>query len=270
MLIWVVRAFPPPNDDSPPVSVTGLAATLLWLEQQGYPAERVVKATDQASVTQHGDWQVLLTTFLQGVRQHWSPAAGVFQAGGELADTAPVEYGVEVYAALGTALGRLHTLRPPATQPPAGMLPSRELKWVAGLLAGMAGSVPAHLQAQYDHLVTAVQTTKRGEDLPFTLIHNDPNPDNVVVTPAGEVLLIDWESAGMGPAVLDVGVGLSNCFDKHAALHRIRHDYGVCRWLLPISAAKQRRARLLTRRDRPAPARAAGWLFPAAGGPKPE
>ena len=213
---WVVRAFPPPDDDSPPVSVTGLAAMLLWLEQQAYPAERVVKSADQASVTQHGDWQVLITTFLQGIQQHWSPASGAFQACGQVADAVPVAYGTDVYQALGAALGRLHTYQAEATLPPAGMLPSRELRWVAGLLADVQG-VPPHLQAQYEHLVATVQATSYGEDLPFTVIHNDPNLDNVVVTQAGDVLLIDWESAGLGPAVIDVGVILSNCFDKHAA-----------------------------------------------------
>jgi Ser/Thr protein kinase RdoA (MazF antagonist) len=213
---WVVRAFPPPDDDHPPVSVTSLAALLTWLERQAYPAERVVKAADQSSVTQHGDWQVLITTFLHGIQQHWSPASGVFQTKDQVADATPVAYGVEVYQALGAALGRLHTYQTEAALPPAGMLPSRELSWVAGLLADVQG-VPPQLQAQYEHLVATIQATSYGEDLPFTVIHNDPNLDNVVVTSAGEVLLIDWESAGLGPAVIDVGVILSNCFDKHAA-----------------------------------------------------
>jgi len=213
---WVVRAFPPPDDDSPPVSVSNLAAMLLWLERQAYPAERMVKSADQASVTQHGDWQVLMTTFLAGVRQYWSPASGTFRSEEQAVDAGPVAYGVNVYQALGAALGRLHTYQAEAVLPPAGMLPSRELRWVAGLLADVQG-VPPHLQAQYEQLVATVQATSYGEDLPFTVIHNDPNLDNVVVTPAGDVLLIDWESAGLGPAVIDVGIGLSNCFDKHTA-----------------------------------------------------
>ena len=129
-----------------------------------------------------------------------------------------------MFYALGAAVGRLHSLQPDSALPlpPAGMLPSRELTWVASLLASVADRVPPHLQAQYDHLTAAVQQIDRCEALPFTLIHNDPNLDNLVLTPQGEVILIDWESAGWGPALIDVGILLSNCFSKQ--LLRIRTD----------------------------------------------
>src|SRR5947199_2637192 len=68
---WVVRVFPPPGYAGQPVSMTGMVEILSFLERQAYPAERTVKSIDHTSVTQHGDWQVLITTLLSGVRQHW-------------------------------------------------------------------------------------------------------------------------------------------------------------------------------------------------------
>src|SRR5206468_3787034 len=40
---------------------------------------------------------------------------------------------------------------------------------------------------------------------PRVLIHNDCHHWNSVSTPDGRVVLIDWEGAGLGPAVIDLG-----------------------------------------------------------------
>jgi Ser/Thr protein kinase RdoA (MazF antagonist) len=45
----------------------------------------------------------------------------------------------------------------------------------------------------------------RFHDAPRVLIHNDCHHWNSVSTPDGQVVLIDWEGAGLGPAVIDLG-----------------------------------------------------------------
>lgn len=42
-------------------------------------------------------------------------------------------------------------------------------------------------------------------EMPTALLHADPNPFNAVRTPQSELLLIDWDGAGIGPAILDLG-----------------------------------------------------------------
>ncbi len=210
---WIVRAYPPPGYAGLPVDVEGLASVLLFLEEQAYPAERVVRATNQASVIEDEGWQVLITTFVGQALTAWQPADQADAP--QLATSSDnLAENPQILLALGAALGRLHTLAPTLTLPKAGMLPSRELAWAATSLIEIAAQVPDHLQAQYQHLLTMTQNADRFEDLPFVLIHNDCNPSNIVMTSMGEITLIDWESAGHGPALIDVGILLSNCFSK--------------------------------------------------------
>ncbi|MCX6043969.1 MAG: phosphotransferase [Chloroflexi bacterium] len=212
---WIVRAYPPPGDEGPPVNVEALAAVLLFLEEQAYPAERVVRAANQASVIQDDGWQVLITTFIGQALTAWQPA-DQSDATEHIVHQDHLDEDPQILFGLGAALGRLHTLPPPSTLPQAGMLPSRELAWAATNLVEIAAEVPDHLQPQYQHLRTMTQDADRYEDLPFVLIHNDCNPSNAVMTPTGEITLIDWESAGRGPALIDVGILLSNCFSKRS------------------------------------------------------
>lgn len=44
--------------------------------------------------------------------------------------------------------------------------------------------------------------------LPKTLIHSDIGPHNTVLTPEGGVVLIDWDDAGKGVRILDLGYPL--------------------------------------------------------------
>jgi len=211
---WVMRAYPPPDENSLPVDVEGLAAVLLFLETQAYPAERVLPAIDHAKIVQWDGWQVLMTTFLGQPLAAWQSAAGSPQALPLPANNAEGAYAPELLFSVSTAIARLHRLPLDAAMPRAGMLPSKELAWANTGLISIADQVPEQLQAAYQQLVAAVQQADRLEELPFTLIHNDCNPSNAVLTTAGEISLIDWESAGRGPALVDVGILLSNCFNK--------------------------------------------------------
>jgi Ser/Thr protein kinase RdoA (MazF antagonist) len=232
---WVVRVYPPLWQEN----VAAMVEVFQFLEQQCYPAERVILARDGSPVVQYGEDLVLVTTFLGPSLQAWQP-----ETGQPLADdrTAPRVDAPTAFFAIGAALARLHRL--PVDQEPslrrARMLPRRELSWVAGLLAEIADRVPAHLQAQYADLVAAIQQTNFCEDAPSTLIHNDPNLGNVVQRPAGELVLIDWEMAGLGPAVVDVGILLRNSYAMaaervdEATVHAVVDGYCQHRPLTPL------------------------------------
>ncbi|MDQ3248629.1 MAG: phosphotransferase, partial [Chloroflexota bacterium] len=159
---WIVRVYPPSGYDGQPTNLAPLTNLLLLLERQAYPAERIVRAIDGSTVQTYAGGQVLVTAFLGPTLHAWQPT--------QQPAAAPF--------ALGSAVGRLHTL--PLDQPisAASMLPRRELTWVGGLLAEIDGKVPPKLQARYEQLVTTVQSTSYCEDLPLTLIHNDCNLDN--------------------------------------------------------------------------------------------
>lgn len=185
-----LRAYPAMNDGD---TVQNLAAMLLFLEEQGYPAERVIRSLegDAVSIVPDG-WQLLITSFIEGTLTDYSPAS---------------------LRLLGTMLGRLHALQPPsaAILPLAENRPATEIPWAMGQLTSVAAQVPGHLQSRYETLLAALHTIDFCEDLPRVVIHNDCHPANTVSTPTGEIVLIDWEGAGMGSAILDVGFLLISC-----------------------------------------------------------
>jgi Ser/Thr protein kinase RdoA (MazF antagonist) len=208
---WVVRVYPPSTEGVPFNPAAIQAKLLLHLAAHAYPAERVIPAADGAPVVMVAEHVILVTTYLGASLQGWQPETG--RAG---SNTTPATDAPATFAALGALLGRLHCLPLPADGAigPAGMLPRRELTWVAGELASVAGQVPAAFQAEYEQLTLAVQQANHCDTEPQTLIHNDCNLGNVVVMPDQTLALVDWDVAGLGPAVLDIGILLRNCFDK--------------------------------------------------------
>jgi Ser/Thr protein kinase RdoA (MazF antagonist) len=206
---WVVRAYAPTSNRK---TAMDLAAILSFLEQRGYPAERVVRGTDGSEllITVDG-WQVLVTTFIGGTATDFSASS---------------------LRRLGSALGRLHALDPRAPDgmarplPRAEMLPANELRWAAARLANVESRVPGTLRPRYDALASAIREAHRSEDLPVVVTHNDCHPANSVVTPDGAVVLYDWEGAGLGPAVIDVGFLVASCEIPHLSTTPLGPDRG--------------------------------------------
>ena len=91
------------------------------------------------------------------------------------------------------------------------MRPDSELAWATSMLDQIADQVPPRLQDLYSMLKIRVRHLSRLETCPQTLIHSDCHLGNWVVTPTGEIRLIDWENAGIGAAVTDLGQLLSWC-----------------------------------------------------------
>ncbi len=56
------------------------------------------------------------------------------------------------------------------------------------------------------------------------IIHNNCHPGNAIRTADGKVVLIDWEGAGWGPAVLDVGFLLISCDTEAPWTPRLEAD----------------------------------------------
>lgn len=91
------------------------------------------------------------------------------------------------------------------------MLPANEIRFALGQITAVEQQVPAGLRGRYDTILSALHGVHDCEDLPRVVIHNDCHPGNSVRTPVGRVVPIDWEGAGFGPAVIDVGFLLVSC-----------------------------------------------------------
>lgn len=191
---WLLRMYQVANDQDVVFSSFSLACVLTFLEEQQYPAVRVIRSIDDEAVIVHDGWHYLMTTFADGTPIDLSPAS---------------------LCRLGTTLGKLHALRlfddTSSVLPWAGMLPGGELAYAQSQLERITSLVPVHLQSRYEELMQAVSSLDRLEGLPIVCIHNDCHPANCVSTPYGRIQLIDWEGAGLGPAVIDVGFLLASC-----------------------------------------------------------
>jgi len=189
---WVLRAY----RDADPAALDAYVSTLIFLERQGYPAPRLVHAVEgQPVIAEHG-WHILVTTYVEGDVTDYQPPS---------------------LRLLGAALGRLHRLNtrdatmasPPV--PVSWRLPTLEGPAILERLRAHQSRVPPALGAQYEAFTTALEELPSCTGLPRALLHTDPYPGNAIRTSAEHVALLDWDGAGLGPAIIDVGYLLITC-----------------------------------------------------------
>jgi Ser/Thr protein kinase RdoA (MazF antagonist) len=169
----------------------GRAATLDWLAARGYPAPRVVATRTGDLVGVAGAWLTWATSDIPG---------RALPPGGRRSGL------------LGAALGRLHALGPAAGVGLASWHPAAAVPAALGRLDAVAPMLPGEwrpLHAQFRRTLLAVWDACAG--LPVAVVHGDAWPGNVVLTPSGEAVLIDWENGGLGLPVLDLGYCLLEC-----------------------------------------------------------
>jgi len=224
---WVVRIM---NRVEAAIGFAGTARLLDWLQAQGYMAPRAVATKDGAHVGHAEGWWTLATTFVPG----------------HLSEPMP-----EHLRAIGAALGRLHQLPLPgaddATQLPDSRWPRGTIGMLRRQLEGSAARWPAELRSIVDRLLGTFDRLAEVEALPTCLIHGDCWPLNAVLTPTQKLVLIDWDGAGYGPPVLDLGKLLLaahydlsrplEVFPNRAWVAAIFEGYTVMR---PLSAQERR------------------------------
>lgn len=177
---WMLRASRQEEDND---SLLSCAAVLQLLEYHHYQAPCVIEGIDGADVGMSQGWKMVMTTLIEGN---------------------PIEYTPEHLRALGATLGRLHMVPPHS--------------WLHALHVGketlhhlITEKIPPHLQEQCEMYRQTLLRMQQWENLPTVIVHGDCHPRNAIQTSSGEVVLIDWEKAGIGPAVLDIGALLLRC-----------------------------------------------------------
>jgi Ser/Thr protein kinase RdoA (MazF antagonist) len=169
-------------------------ATLLRLEELGYPAPRVVRARDGELIAAANGWCAQATTYIDGT---------------------VIDPTADQLRLLGAALGRLHGL------PPAGpaLAPGRSC-WHAGaaipatrrLLDAARPLLSPGLYGLHEAFAEVTDAIAVGASLlPEAITHADAWPRNCLQTAPGQVTLIDWDTGGLGPAILDLGRALLEC-----------------------------------------------------------
>lgn len=191
---WVLRAFKQHYDQTKPFQllshslelgewIEGQAHLLAYLASQSYQAPRPVATRTGELVARYEDWYIFTTTFIDGD---------------------PKDAGVAKIGALGTALGQLHTLPSAYT--------AADSWWAQACFANGFTRLTSSAHAVYDEMQELYRTSLatfqyflQHPPLPQTLVHADCWAENGILTPEGQAVLIDWECAGRGIAVIDFG-----------------------------------------------------------------
>ena len=166
---------------------------LEYLARCGYSAPRPIMTLARKPVSSYQDWSALFTTFIEGTNADFSYA--------NLGD-------------LGSCLGRLHKLSEQVMMGTAAsavqILPgsrfqlSSAIPYALSQLLPEAHRVPMEIWPLYRGLITTLHRIQQTINLPITLVHADSQPHHAICTANGEMILTNWGSAGMGPAILDV------------------------------------------------------------------
>jgi Ser/Thr protein kinase RdoA (MazF antagonist) len=205
---WMLRIYP--VTDPAPVHdrVSALAQLLVFLEQQHYPAERLVRTVTGALTTRSAARHILVTTYLGSPQQAWQPAS----TGGSDPNhiqAATAKHDPQLLFSIGALLGRLHALDTTGSDAKLirapGLQAAAELAWASSQLAQLQARVPGHLQEELACLNTRIQQIRSFDACAQTIIHGDGHLGNVVITPTNDYAFIDWEAAGRGAAVTDLG-----------------------------------------------------------------
>jgi len=182
------------------VELTGHAAVLDYLQQRAFPSPQVKRTRDGGLLASYTGWTALLVSFLEG----------------DVADFAP-----DSLELLGSLAGHLHTLSynvlaeaEIARLPESRLRPTQPASQAIDNLVQALPHIPDALHQFCEDSIVALQRVQQAQQaglLPEMLIHGDCWPRNAVRTHEGGIALIDWDCAGIGPAILDVSYLLLAC-----------------------------------------------------------
>ncbi|GCE15752.1 phosphotransferase enzyme family protein [Tengunoibacter tsumagoiensis] len=175
------------------VELTGHAVVLDYLKQHGFAAPLVMRTRDGALLAYYEGWTALLLSFLEG----------------DLAD-----FTSHSLQQLANCTGSLHTLSYNIREdgasrhlPDSFLRPTRLASSALDHLSQALPLLPDELIPFCQDAITSlhhIQQAQLAGLLPETIVHGDCWPGNAIRTPGG-MALIDWDGAGIGPALLDVG-----------------------------------------------------------------
>jgi Ser/Thr protein kinase RdoA (MazF antagonist) len=199
------------------------AATLAWLAGRGYPAPRVVPTRSGDLVGLAGAWLTLATTFVAGsvLRPDRGQLRMLGEALGRL-HALPVAVDGEPDGPAGAdrAAGPVGPVGPVGPAGPAG--PVGESHWhpdiaipaALGRLDSVEALLPAEWRPLHESFRQTVEAVRQHVgDLPRAVVHGDAWPGNAILAgeDQAEVILIDWDTGGLGLPVLDLGNCLLEC-----------------------------------------------------------
>ena len=182
------------------VPLTQQAALLDYLAARTFSAPQVKRTSTGGPVASYAGWTALMVSFLKG----------------EVSD-----FAIENLEQLGSLIGSLHVLSSAilietegALLPDSRLRPTQYASEAIENLVQVSPHVPQALRPFCEDAIMVLQRVQQAQQkglLLETIVHGDCWPANAVRTSGGGMALIDWDCAGVGPAILDVGYLLLTC-----------------------------------------------------------
>jgi len=149
---------------------------LRFFEGVDYPAPRLLLSREGTNYMLHDGKCIYALSYLEGNEP---------------------ESNKENYAKLGEVTARLHSLQ--------GYTIPTDFTTEVEIPTMLARAKKFNMNAHYTELVKALPDFSR---FPTCLIHTDIGSHNSIQLPNGEIVLVDWDDAGIGTRILDLGFPL--------------------------------------------------------------
>jgi Ser/Thr protein kinase RdoA (MazF antagonist) len=185
------------------------ARLLIWLADRAYLAPRVVLAISGEPVVRNAVYCALLLTYLPGQ---------------------PLPIDALHLRRLASVLGHLHTLAgaSAAALPVSWWFPLDVVtRPLLDKLTAAKTVTPLRWQSVRAAFTATLTAAQERSDLPHAAIHGDGYPANALQLEDGRIALIDWDCAGWGPAILDLGIALLDAHTVGGAGERIAVDPSI-------------------------------------------
>ena len=189
---YVLKISEPGRSEMTVRSDTGI---LSYLEKHGYPAPRLLQTLDGRDYLPYGDCFLHLYAYLAG--QHPLPSKSFMEKAGRM-------------------LAQLHNLPSEAYGRESSYTPRGIVEEVRGYFQRAQQTDQCTMA---EDLLDRLDRLPSFDHLPRGLIHTDPYLVNWLEDPAGALTLIDWDDAGVGIPLLDVGYMVANLttYPRHEA-----------------------------------------------------
>jgi len=183
---WVLRVYP--TDSCHYQGLPVKSAVLNFLEHNNYPSPRIVKTTEGEYIATDSSRRTILITYIEGKEADCSQPS---------------------LHAIGCSLGHLHSIKLSVDNDvflsDSLHSPSQQIQKSINELSRISNKVLNDTKQAYDDFMSSLNQLDALENTPKTIIHTDPCTENAVISKTGEAIFIDWDDAGIGHTLIDLG-----------------------------------------------------------------
>lgn len=177
---YILRMFP---EDRSVDQIKKDIEILKFLEKNDFPTQRIIVNKKGSFISKILNKNSIITTFIEGVEP---------------------QYNKETLFEVGKLMARLHNIKCSDYSYTSNWDPKSELKILKEHLAKIDLSKTEH-SGIIPEVLKRIEELPDLTSLPKTIIHTDIHPRNMVKGNNNNYYFIDWDDAGLGLSVMDIG-----------------------------------------------------------------